>query len=197
LNIVSAGNDGYRPCETNLLAKDGIYIKDYPRSIELFPIPAGGRADIMVRCFTEGSFIVKHFNNEDLLTIESVLPAGQAEIIIAPGPTVGFIWDFPAYLTDLQEELASPGCSCTTAFSGMPHAVNGRQFQKDSYIHTVSYGDVAERTLEGIQHHPYHQHVYPFQIQSGYEDDLTSVNGYWKNGMHVFKLGTFLKLLFV
>lgn len=37
-------------CEMQLLAKDGIYIRDFPRSIGFAPIVPSGRADIMVRC---------------------------------------------------------------------------------------------------------------------------------------------------
>jgi hypothetical protein len=141
--IESAGDDGNGvSCETYLLAKDGIYIKDYPRSIELYPIPPGGRADIMVRCNTEGTFIVKHFDDVDLLTIESVLPAGLDTIIMAPGPTLGFAFNYPAYLTDVQDVEPDPGCSCSTElkvdlsleeFS----TINGRVFEVDEYIHTI------------------------------------------------------------
>jgi hypothetical protein len=139
--IVSAGDDNVS-CETYLLAKDGIYIKDYPRSIEFYPIPPGGRADIMVRCNTEGTFIVKHFDDETLLTIESVLPAGLDTIIMAPGPTLGFTFNYPAYLTDVQDEEPDSGCSCSTElkvdlslveFS----TINGRVFEKDKYVHTT------------------------------------------------------------
>ena len=37
-------------CEMFLLAKDGIYIRDFPRAISKARIPGGGRADVMVRC---------------------------------------------------------------------------------------------------------------------------------------------------
>jgi len=61
------GNDGNgngADCEFYLLAKDGIYISDYPRgpmmstddgnTFKLMPIPPGGRADFMVRCHNVG-----------------------------------------------------------------------------------------------------------------------------------------------
>jgi FtsP/CotA-like multicopper oxidase with cupredoxin domain len=49
-------------CEFYLLAKDGIYINDYPRGpmlsnsqgYTMLPIPPGGRADFMVRCHNVG-----------------------------------------------------------------------------------------------------------------------------------------------
>ena len=194
LQIVSADDDDdidntVRPCETILLAKDGIYIKDYPRPIDIFPLPAGGRADIMVRCPTEGSFIAKHYTaKEDLFTIASKLPKRQKKIKMSPGPTIGFVWDFPAYLTDLQEETTEPGCDCTTKLSrreDLAFVVNNRQFAADSYLHTVSYGDVAERTLTGLAKHTYHQHVYPFQVQTGFDNATTNEGGYWKNGTYL------------
>ena len=42
-----------------LLAKDGIYISDFPRVISGTSIPAGGRADIVVRCGSAGTFDVQ------------------------------------------------------------------------------------------------------------------------------------------
>ena len=41
---------GSGACEMVLLAKDGIYISDFPRTITTGRIPPGGRADIMIRC---------------------------------------------------------------------------------------------------------------------------------------------------
>jgi len=43
-------------CEMKLLAKDGIYIKDFPRRIGKTDIPSGGRADVMIRCSKEGTY---------------------------------------------------------------------------------------------------------------------------------------------
>ena len=50
---VAAPNIG---CEMQLLAKDGIYLADAPRQISQARVPAGGRADVMVRCSTAGSY---------------------------------------------------------------------------------------------------------------------------------------------
>jgi hypothetical protein len=46
----------------------------------------------------------------------------------------------------------------------------------------IRFGDVAERTLIGLSEHPYHQHVYPFQIASGYDNSVSSDKGYWAKG---------------
>jgi len=42
--------------------------------------------------------------------------------------------------------------------------INGNLFDESVYLHTVAFGSVVERTLTDIDEHPYHQHVYPFQI---------------------------------
>jgi hypothetical protein len=42
--------------------------------------------------------------------------------------------------------------------------VNDRQFDPDQFLHTISFGSIVERALSGVNKHPYHQHVYPFQI---------------------------------
>ena len=36
-------------CEIQLLAKDGVYIHDYPRAVDMLPIPTSGRADVIER----------------------------------------------------------------------------------------------------------------------------------------------------
>lgn len=46
-------------CEFKLLAKDGIYINDYPRDIGTIFIASGGRSDVMIRCNSEGEYIMQ------------------------------------------------------------------------------------------------------------------------------------------
>ncbi len=56
-----------------LLAKDGIYIRDFPRKINFTKIPTGGRADLMVRCRKPGIFNVTrddYGNKVPLFTIK-------------------------------------------------------------------------------------------------------------------------------
>jgi len=57
--FTAEGNEA--ECEFHMLAKDGIYLSDYPRGPMLtsggtpLPIPPGGRADFMVRCNKAGA----------------------------------------------------------------------------------------------------------------------------------------------
>ena len=53
-------------CEMVLLAKDGIYIRDFPRTLTAAaPIPTGGRADLMIRCPAASSNIPSHLGWTD------------------------------------------------------------------------------------------------------------------------------------
>ena len=57
--------------------------------------------------------------------------------------------------------------SCDDAPGGPERCINGRLYRADRYLHVARLGDVQERTLDGIDHHPYHQHMHPFQLMGG------------------------------
>jgi len=159
LEIPDADDD----CEINLLAKDGIYVDDYPREIDFYPIPTGGRADIMIRCRKPGTYQAKSYLGE-LFTLNVFEPSGEIDVSTPPTSN----WDFPkpSYLTDLRNTSPSPGCSCDTYMND--ERLNDLRFDKDVFLHTIALGSVVERTVTGLRDHPYHQHVYPFQLQEFY-----------------------------
>ena len=77
----------------------------------------------------------------------------------------------PDYLRDLTSTPALDECSCTTDFGvgagdcvDGNFCVNGEVFNPSRFVHTIELGEVIERDLIGVAAHPYHQHVYPFQI---------------------------------
>jgi len=165
-------------CEINLLAKDGIYIDDYPREIAFFPIPTGGRADIMIRCREAKTYTGMSYLGENLFTLKVFEPSGEIDVSTPPNSN----WNFqkPSYLTDLRNTSPSPGCSCDTYLND--ERLNGLKFDQDVFLHTIALGSVVERNLTGLRSHPYHQHVYPFQLQElfGTEDALDAA--YFKVG---------------
>lgn len=146
-------------CEMNLLAKDGIYINDYPRPLTFYPVSTAGRADIMVRCSETGSFPVNSFLGE-LFTLNIVAPNGPIDV--STPPTSGFNFPTPLYLNDLRFLTPTPGCTCDTVLAN--NQVNGLSYDPDVFVHKVAEGSLVQRNLEGIAQHPYHQHVYPFQL---------------------------------
>ena len=163
------GFDSKSTCEMHLLAKDGIYIEDYPRSVDLLPIPSGGRADIMVRCpDKDTSHIITGF--EGALIMEVTVSGEGTEV--DSSDLEAWTPEYPDYLTDLTNTAATDGCSCATNIDFCENdssrfCINGNLFDADRYIHTIQFGSIVERDLDGYRRHPYHQHVYPFQLVEG------------------------------
>ena len=190
-------------CEMVLLARDGIYVRDYPqRKLTKLPIPAGGRADVMVRCTEVGVFDVLDYSGTALLTVEVTSGEVQPTELESWAPT------YPPYLSDLRNTNADDGCSCVTKFDfcggrrdrrenvrerGLqrsssddfddnilndgPFCINDELFDDSVYIHKVKLGSIVERDIRDSFKHPYHQHVYPVQLISyrgGDGDDVES-----------------------
>lgn len=92
---------------------------------------------------------------------------------------------YPEYLQDLTARSVTSGCECDTSFTfptddngDRVPSVNNLQFPDDgSYLHqTYLLGAIASRNLVANTH-PYHQHVYPFQLNGA-----TLETGYNKVG---------------
>lgn len=174
-------------CEMQLIAKDGIYLPKIPRFIERTDVVPGGRADIMMKCNTPlSSFLILQ---EDLVIATIVTTTDSDDDVTEEEqqlPPWDVSQDYPEYLQDLQSAVVEPSCSCTTIVGGRDGrsrgGINGFSFEKEHTTHYYQMGQVAERTIRADRH-PYHQHVYPFQIQSGFETTLSSSsNGYYQVG---------------
>lgn len=150
LSIQTGGN-----CEVNLLAKDGIYINDYPRPLTFYPISTAGRADIMVRCSSTGSWTVDSYLG-DLFELRSVAPpGGNGAIDVSTPPTSNYNFPQPSYLNDLRNRNPTPGCSCDTFLSN--DQLNGISYNPNLFLHEVALGSIVERRLDGVSNHPYHR----------------------------------------
>mmetsp|Transcript_51951 Transcript_51951/g.125252 ORF Transcript_51951/g.125252 Transcript_51951/m.125252 type:complete len:544 (+) Transcript_51951:357-1988(+) len=179
-------------CELQLIAKDGVYLPTIPRQIEETNVPAGGRADIMVQCpdpvrtypilqrnpFNDGNGQFVTIAN--IITTSSSSEEGDAGDDLSPPVLPTFGVTYPDYLQDLRDQPVEPGCSCTTIVGGRGgrggRGINGFAFSEDHTTHFYKIGEIAERTIRA-DNHPYHQHVYPFQIQSGFSSSDTSDDG--------------------
>jgi len=159
-------------CEMYLLAKDGVYIRNYPRRIFQAPIPTAGRADVMVRCTEVGSYEVRDWQ-QSIMEVEVSSSNIPATDLVAWSP------EYPAYLSDLRTTSPDDGCSCSTELNG-DSSINGIPYNPYVYQHTAKFGSIVERILSGISAHPFHMHVYPFQLigmrrsDGGVQEDLNS-----------------------
>eukprot|EP00287_Rhodomonas_sp_CCMP768_P005127 CAMPEP_0196740098 /NCGR_PEP_ID=MMETSP1091-20130531/29045_1 /TAXON_ID=302021 /ORGANISM="Rhodomonas sp., Strain CCMP768" /LENGTH=490 /DNA_ID=CAMNT_0042085031 /DNA_START=156 /DNA_END=1628 /DNA_ORIENTATION=+ len=174
-------------CEMVLLAKDGIYISDFPRPISLAPVTPAGRADIMLRCPDPSA---------EYRVTGWAGTGGQtgtiATVTTSAGPAVASVeleaWTptYPAYLKDLQNTPADEGCACTTELEG-DNEVNGAAFAHDFFLHEAFLGAVVERRIESDEH-PYHQHVNPFQLISRFAETEYYRPGDWHDTYTGFAL---------
>lgn len=180
----SADADG-AACEFQLLAKDEVYLADYPRAVRSLPVPPGGRADVMVRCRQIGTAAYVAIGRP-VLDVVVVAAGDDADASAADGDLAP--WAPPGrpdYLRDLTATEPTPGCACDTSFDGEnggDSAVGGRKYVGDnSYLHTTYLGAVVERRV-GFEHpHSYHQHVHPFQLVSSAAAD-GAAPGYFEVG---------------
>lgn len=153
-------------CEVALLAKDGIYIDDFPRWIQHVSLPPGGRAEIVSRCpsgiDSEHPVVSSAFGNGvasyagPLFSIRSVA-SKDGEVTQTP-LTAWKPPQRPAYLQDLRGDLTVPDCSCRTAMglSAGPRSVDGHTFKgPKAYLHQWPRDAVVEREVSGINKHSF------------------------------------------
>lgn len=168
-------------CEMHLLAKDGIYITDYPRSMmedPSLPVPPGGRADVMIKCDATGGASFSALARKDTLKINVV------ESDITSTASVLQDWnpeEYPEYLQPVQSMPTTSGCQCGTLMDGYGDTskVNGKAYKSGNvYMHTSYLGAVVSRELQGIREHSYHQHVHPYQLVAG----VNTKSAYFKVG---------------
>jgi len=169
-------------CEIHLLAKDGIYINDYPRSLmedPNLPVPPGGRADIMVKCNAVGSAMFSALARKDILTVQVV------ESNVTSTASASEAWfpnEIPEYLEPVQGSVVSSGCDCETQMDGYGDTsrINFKMYKPGNvYMHSSYLGAVVSRKLAGVREHSYHQHVHPFQLVSDFKETLFFKKGDW------------------
>jgi len=181
-------------CEVALLAKDGIYISDFPRVVKRVSLPPGGRADLVVRCPAgPGGKPVQHLvtgqpppasggSKTYVGTVFLIEASGAEAKGLAAEPLQA--WSpatRPRYLQDLRDE--APACSCATSLGlgGNSRWMAGHLWEgKTHYLHSSPQDAVVERRLSGLAKHPYHAHTYPFQLmESPGGDDPYFQSGDW------------------
>ena len=169
-------------CEFHPLAKDGIYIQDFPRFIKnKFPIPPGGRSDVMVRCNNPKNISFQAMYRP-VITLAVQPPEGKDDALVPqplnPWTPVALL----LYLQSLKDTTVTPGCSCETTMDGYDESgrINGKVWKSGNrFMHTSFLGAVVERALKGMHEHSYHQHVYPYQLVGGFEDRKYFRKGDW------------------
>jgi FtsP/CotA-like multicopper oxidase with cupredoxin domain len=163
---------GTSTCEMQLLAKDGIVLTAAPRLINKAYIPAGGRAEVAVRCTNDGRVSL----------MAELVPAGTIKVstfvaldLIVQASTTreADISPFrafrPCYLVDTSTVSPATALDLTQG-TGNPNTKLNDQFfiSPDVSLNPDSpfiVGTVGQITLiQGTFVHVLHIHVNPFQI---------------------------------
>ena len=102
-------SSGSGNCEMVLLAKDGIYISDFPRTVNIGRIPPGGRADFMVKCSADDGSIFQIQGLDGLDMGRIVISGSMTDTTLSSWtPTM------PFYLADTRSETVTNACNCPT-----------------------------------------------------------------------------------
>ena len=177
-------------CEFQLLAKDGIYLDDAPRSIDHAVLPGGGRADIAIRCQSTGKVELtsqmtrsRAFSNQFLWEGELMtLNVTESDNPVAADlPELNY--QRPCYLPDLQN--VKPDFNETFAMTDDEtrnlFQINGHSFNASTPTYQMMLGTTQNFHLENINFHSFHIHISPLQllVRGGPEDDNYFLPGDW------------------
>uniref|UniRef100_A0A7S4BW91 Plastocyanin-like domain-containing protein n=1 Tax=Chrysotila carterae TaxID=13221 RepID=A0A7S4BW91_CHRCT len=168
-------------CQTKLLAKDGIYLHQAPRDVTRGFMGPGNRADWLISCppgtwqleskKKEGQALKFHCE-APLVTIVAV----DRNDVACELPT--FSVARPCYVVDLRQ--AVPTNSLNWVLGPTPF-INGNVFSAGEHEHAaeISLGQVVDMEVSGVDEHPFHIHVNPFQLTEALSD---SYEGYFQAG---------------
>ena len=112
-------------CEHSLLAKNGVYVANFPRAITGALVPGGGRADVMVRCNSPGSYDVLAYVEEFVDVVAATMSVTQSSDIWPPlGGLEIDVSTYSDYLKDTVHAVVDP-------------AINGDKYEEMVRLHTA------------------------------------------------------------
>jgi FtsP/CotA-like multicopper oxidase with cupredoxin domain len=171
-------------CSFHLIAKDGVYLQDAPRTVPAIYLSPASRADVMIQCMDPGTYSLR---SDDLTSGHTVNTTGTpaqpgfaaqsaiASVVVRastaqpdtqpPGVNVsrvprGFSPGFPNYLADLQRlpprlRGSMQHWSVSLGVNGLD--VNGVKYAPDSPLQVFQTGRVIEWQINP-SHASGHQH---------------------------------------
>ena len=134
------------------------------------PLYSGARADVAISCSGAGTAT---FGSKTIATnnqpyyVGTVLTVKVVDISLTATTLPSFTVNRPCYASNTQ--LLTPTTTLTDfAMTGKDgFLINGASFiSETTYYATLTTGTLVQMAVRGIQQHPYHIHVFPFQITS-------------------------------
>jgi len=132
----------------------------------------------MIRCSRPGTYSLRV---RGLIKAFTVVVEEDATVVPTELPKLDGI-EIPDYLVDLRDATVTAGCDCQTRMvlaDGWGY-INDEVYNSSRCMHQTYLGAVVQRELWTVNKHAYHQHVYPFQLISGFKEDDNF--GYYKLG---------------
>ncbi|WP_172806666.1 multicopper oxidase family protein [Endozoicomonas arenosclerae] len=160
-------------CEFQLLAKDGIFLKELPRQVDRLILPGGGRVDLAVRCSRAGerALISKSEANDDttFMGTGTLMYLDVKDSEKPPQPELkSFKYAMPCYLPDLTQVEASRLTKAEFRLQDNEDtkwfAINDTTFNPEQPVYKSDMETVQEWTLVNADYHSFHLHVSPFQL---------------------------------
>jgi len=143
------------------------------------PLCSGARADVAISCSGAGTAT---FASQSLATnnqpyyVGTVLTVNVVDISLTATTLPSFTVKRPCYASNTQ--TLTPTTTLTDfAMTGQGgFLINGASFiSETTYYATLTTGTLVEMTVSGIEQHPYHIHVFPYQITSPTIDNYFQV----------------------
>lgn len=154
-------------CEVALMARDGVWRTEVPKLLtgNSISLTGASRADFAIRCSADSNISV---GNQP---VASIFVDGVTDTSVHPYGTDGNPWASkrPDYLRDLRASIPS---RVETINMGA-RTINGLKFDLNVPLFSLAADGVQEWSIKGGRNHPFHLHVYHFQIQGNcgdYED---------------------------
>ena len=155
-------------CEVALMARDGVWRTQAPKNLATNSITITGasRADLAVRCSADSSLMV---NGN---AVANIFTDGVTDTAAYPFAADGVsMWSAnrPSYLRDLR---GVSQVNNETVRMGA-RTINGSKFDMNTPTFTLPAEQVQHWSINGATNHPFHLHIYHFQIQGAcgdYED---------------------------
>lgn len=147
-------------CEVVLLARDGVWRTVAPKVVvgNAIELTGASRADFAVRI--SGDSVLKIGNS----SVATISLAGAADPSVGPYGPGGEMWSAirPGYLRDLRN-VSADDVLFDSVSVGANH-VNGDAFDLDVPTFTRLADSVQQWSLSGAKNHPFHLHIYHFQV---------------------------------
>ena len=161
LDITASSKQGANPCETRLVAHDGVFRSSVPSAATSSHTMTGAsRVDLAVKCSgSPGDSAHISYANKHVATLTVV---SGSTTTATPFDGSGNAWSpvRPYYLQDVTSATVDNQFSISMTAA----QINGQSWDPLNALTTLDFDTVQEWTLSSVGAHPFHIHLYHMQV---------------------------------